>query len=407
MMVSILSLLVWLLCSVRTKGFVETSLPVTALTLSNGLSNSIQSNTAFVQRPTYATTAPVMHMMPMPVWPYIGCTGHCGGGPLGLFLALALCGAGLPLSEDVLLIGLAPRFVGAASMPLRSKLLYILAAVGGAAAADTLTVGIGRALRVNVGVLGEQAPGFLQRMLSAVRKQLVVESKRDNARLTEQIETRLRAATINLGEELRALVGIYDSGNEDVTNDKDRSSASGALSTWERLEASNTWLRRITCNTRTSLAAWGQTSVALTKIVASRRRSQSSSQTRKTNKKRSAAATVTPVSNTDSRFAGIDNRLALGQRWPLALLSGFSADPQLDYGQYFIGAAYAAGTVTLPVQLVLGAALQDWSRILCYVMIAIAQLCRYGPIWATVFVAIADTVKIEIESAKKKKKKKK
>jgi len=402
-MVSILSLLVWLLCSVRTNGFVETLVPATAVTLSNGLPNTIQSNTAFVRRPTFATTA--MNMMPMPVWPYIGCTGYCGGGPLGLFLALALCGAGLPLSEDVLLIGLAPRiFVGAPSMPLRSKLLYVLAAVGGTAAADTLTVGIGRALRVNAGMLGEQAPGFLQRMLFAIRKQLVVESKRDNARLTEQIETRLRAATINLGEQLRALVGIDDSENEDFTNNKD---ASGALSTWQRLEASNTWLRRITCNTRTSLAAWGQTSVTLTKIVASRRRFQSSSQTHKINKKRSAAASlpwVSPVSTTDSRFAGIDNRLALGQRWPLALLSGFSADPQLDYGQYFMGAALAAGTVTLPVQLVLGAALQDWSRILCYVVIAIAQLCRYGPIWATVFVAIADTVKIEIKAAKKKKK---
>jgi len=403
MMVSILSLLVWLLCSVRTNGFVETLVPATAVTLSNGLPNTIQSNTAFVRRPTFATTA--MNMMPMPVWPYIGCTGYCGGGPLGLFLALALCGAGLPLSEDVLLIGLAPRiFVGAPSMPLRSKLLYVLAAVGGTAAADTLTVGIGRALRVNAGMLGEQAPGFLQRMLFAIRKQLVVESKRDNARLTEQIETRLRAATINLGEQLRALMGIDDSENEDVTNNKD---ASGALSTWQRLEASNTWLRRITCNTRTSLAAWGQTSVTLTKIVASRRRFQSSSQTHKINKKRSAATSlpsVSPVSTTDSRFAGIDNRLALGQRWPLALLSGFSADPQLDYGQYFMGAALAAGTVTLPVQLVLGAALQDWSRILCYVVIAIAQLCRYGPIWATVFVAIADTVKIEIKAAKKKKK---
>mmetsp|Transcript_50102 Transcript_50102/g.55905 ORF Transcript_50102/g.55905 Transcript_50102/m.55905 type:complete len:368 (+) Transcript_50102:200-1303(+) len=367
-MVSILSLLVWLLCSVRTNGFIETLVPATAVTLSNGLPNTIQSNTAFVRRPTFATTA--MNMMPMPVWPYIGCTGYCGGGPLGLFLALALCGAGLPLSEDVLLIGLAPRiFVGAPSMPLRSKLLYVLAAVGGTAAADTLTVGIGRALRVNAGMLGEQAPGFLQRMLFAIRKQLVVESKRDNARLTEQIETRLRAATINLGEQLRALVGIDDSENEDVTNNKDAST--------------------------------------LTKIVASRRRFQSSSQTHKINKKRSAAASlpwVSPVSTTDSRFAGIDNRLALGQRWPLALLSGFSADPQLDYGQYFMGAALAAGTVTLPVQLVLGAALQDWSRILCYVVIAIAQLCRYGPIWATVFVAIADTVKIEIKAAKKKKK---
>jgi len=404
MMLSIFSLLVWMLCSVRTNGFIEILVPATTVTLSNGLPNIIQSNNAFVRRPTYATTASAMNMMPMPVWPYIGCSGHCGGGPLGLFSALALCGAGLPLSEDVLLIGLAPRFFGATSMSLRSKLLYFLAAVGGVAAADTLTVGIGRALRVNAGVLGEQAPNFLQRMLSAVRKQLVVESKRDNARLTEQIKTRLRAATINLGEQLRTLVGIDDSRNDDAYNDKDRSSTSGALSTWQRLEASNTWLRRITCNTRTSLAAWGQTSVALTKIVASRRRSQSSPQTRKTNKKRSTPATVSPVSNTDSRFAGIDNRLALGQRWPLALLSGFSADPQLDYRQYFMGAALAAGTVTLPVQLVLGAALQDWSRRLCYVVIAIAQLCRYGPIWATIFAAIADTVKTEIEAAKKKKK---
>jgi len=403
MMVSIYSLLVWMLCSVRTNGFIETLVPATIATLPSGLPNTIQSNNAFVRRPTYATTTSVMNMMSMPVWPYIGSSGHCGGGPLGLFSALALCGAGLPLSEDVLLIGLAPRFFGATSMSLRSKLLYFLAAVGGVAAADTLTVGIGRALRVNAGVLGDQAPNFLRRMLSAVRKQLVVESKRDNARLTEQIETRLRAATINLGEQLRALVGIYDS-RKDEYNDKDRSTTSGALSAWKRLEASNTLVRRITCNTRTSLAAWGQTSVALTKIVASRRRSQSSSPLRKISKKYSVAvaSSLSPLSNDDSRFAGIDNRLALGQRWPLALLSGFSADPKIEYRQYFMGAAFAASTVTLPVQLVLGAALQDWSRISCYVVIAMAQLCRYGPIWATVFTAIADTVKTEIEAAKKK-----
>ena len=170
MMVSLLSVLVWLLCSVRTEGFVATFVPAVAVPVSNGFPNNAiiqqQSNPAVVRRPrTFATITTAMQMMPMPpVWPYLGCTGSCGGGPLGLFLTLALCGAGLPLSEDVLLIGLAPRLFAVGGAPssmmlLRTKLLYILAAVGGTAVADTLTVGIGRAIRVNVGVLGEQAPG--------------------------------------------------------------------------------------------------------------------------------------------------------------------------------------------------------------------------------------------------------
>ena len=294
-------------------------------------------------------------------------------------------------------------------MRFRFKLLYVLAAVGGTAVADTLTVGIGRALRVNAEVLGEQAPGFVQRMLVAIRQQLVVEAQRDQARLTEHIETRLRAATINLGEQLRALVASIDNtpGNNEEGTNNNKDAASGAgLSTWQRLAASNTGLRRITCNTRTSLAAWGQTAVTLTTIVASRRRSPASLQKHHTKKKRSSVSSVSSMSATaESRGAGIDNRLALGQRWPLALLSGFSA--QLEYGPYFRGAALAAGTVTLPVQLVVGAALQTWSRRVCYGVIALAQLCRYGPIWATVFVAISDTVKIEIQAAKNKKKKEK
>ena len=295
-------------------------------------------------------------------------------------------------------------------MRLRSKLLYVLAAVGGTAVADTLTVGIGRAIRVNAGVWGEQAPGFVQRMLVAIRQQLVMEAQRDQARLTEQIETRLRAATINLGEQVRALVASIDTtpgNNEEGTNNNNNNKDAAAgvgLSTWQRLAASNTWLRRITCNTRTSLAAWGQTAVTLTTIVASRsRRSPAAMQTHHTTKKRSSVSSVSATA--DSRGAGIDNRLALGQRWPLALLSGFSTPP-LEYGPYFRGAALAAGTVTLPVQLVMGAALQTWSRRVCYGVIALAQLCRYGPIWATVFVAISDTVKIEIQAANKKKKKK-
>lgn len=398
-------LVVGLLGSVRTDGFVDTGVR----------QNALPSNPpAVVQRPTtFATTTTVRPMLPMPVWPYLGCSGSCGGGPLGLFVTLAFCGTGLPLSEDVLLIGLAPRlFVpGASALHLRSKLLYVLATVGGTAVADTLTVGIGRAIRVNAGVWGEQAPGFVQRMLVAIRQQLVVESQRDQARLTEQIETRLRIATINLGEQVRALVasidttpGNHEEGTNNNNNNKDATSGAG-LSTWQRLAASNTWLRRITCNNRTSLAAWGQTAVTLTTIVASRsRRSPASMQTHHTKKKRASVSSVSTTA--ESCGAGIDNRLALGQRWPLALLSGFSTPP-LEYGPYFRGAALAAGTVTLPVQLVMGAALQTWSRRVCYGVIALAQLCRYGPIWATVVVAISDTVKVEIHAAKKKKKKKK
>lgn len=338
-------------------------------------------------------------MLPaVPMWPYLGCSGRCGGGPLGLFLALSLCGVGLPLSEDVLLIGLAPRLV-AETVPLPYKILYVPAAVAGVAAADTLTVLIGRALRVNSGSLYDKAPGFLRRMLSAVGKQLVVESKRDNARLREQIEGRLRSATINLGKQLQRLqkaIAASDGPDDGSVG----SSASETPTVWQRLKESTDFMQRITCNTRTSLAAWGQTSAALAKIATSRGYEASSSR-----KKTRGEDRARPMLESRSRLAGIDNRLALGQRWPLALLSGFSADPSVRCGQYFVGAALAAVTFTFPVQLLLGVALQGWARGLLYLAIAAAQLCRYGPIWAAVFVAIADTVKTEIDDARKKKNK--
>lgn len=333
-----------------------------------------------------------MMTLPMvPFWPYLGCSGRCGGGPLGLFLALALCGVGLPLSEDVLLIGLAPRLLGAecTKMPLAYKVLHFLAAVAGVATADTLTVLTGRALRVNSKVLGDKAPGVLGRMLVAIRKQLVVESKRDNDRLREQIDRRLRSATIDLGEQLRRLQQAIVPDPRSADDGSDRSSTPPKISVWQRLKASNDFSRRITCNTRTSLAAWGQTAAALTKIVTSR------------SNQRNRSSSIDP----SSRLAGIDNRIALGQRWPLALLTGFSADPEINYRCYFTGAMLAAVTFTVPVQLLLGFALQGWARKFAYLLIALAQLCRYGPIWAAVFVAIADTVKTEIEDARMKKKK--
>lgn len=403
-MASVLPLLVWMLCSVRVHGFAETSVPATTTSFSYGIPATTHSNAAFARRSSYATTASATKLMAMPVWPYVGCSGSCGGGPPGLFAALALCGAGFPLSEDVLLIGLAPRFFGVgapAPISLRARLLYYAAAVGGVATADTLTVGLGRAIRANAGALAEQAPGFVGRLLAAVREQLAVEARRDHGRLKEQIEARLRTATIDLGAQLRTLAGMRDSRPDAPKVVVE----SRARATWRRLAASNAWVRRITCNTRTSLAAWGQTSTALTKIVFTRGRSQSLSQGRNRSKRSNSRATGTvssPPPPSDSLFAGIDNRLALGQRWPLALLSGFSAAPELAYGPYFAGAALAAGTATLPVQLALGAALRDWSRKVCYVLIATAQLCRYGPIWAAVVAAIADTVKAEIDTARRR-----
>ena len=333
------------------------------------------------------------------MWPYIGgCSGHCGGGPLGLYLALALCGVGLPLSEDVLLIGLAPRLGG---MTGASIVFHLLAAVAGVATADILTVGVGHALRVNASVLGGQAPSFIRRMLLAVQKQLVVESKRDGAKLREQLQLRLRVASMNVGDQLRRLTVDFDKKKmEQRSMIPAATEESPPAVLWKRLEASNTWVHSITCNTRTSLAAWGQTSASLTKTITSR--------LWLLDKNNNGNRQHQNYNNDGFLLAGIDNRLAVGQRWPLTLLYGFStlgADDShklQNYKQYFLGSALAAMAVTLPVQLLLGAALQDWSRVLCYILIAAAQLCRYGPIWAAVFVAIYQTVQTEIEAVNKR-----
>lgn len=368
--------------------------------------NSRSPNDAGIVTKSMLSDSPVVmyalsrDAMNVPLWPYVGCSGNCGGGAVGLFLALASCGVGFPLSEDVLLIGLAPRLLATGGdvgmVPLVSKVSLVVAAVTGVAAADTLTVCVGRALRINADALSRQAPGFLRRMLRAVGRQLAAESRRDGARLREQIETRLRAASVDLGDQLRRVVA-YDSGSNRGDEGDKSSSGRRVLSIWRRLEMSNTWFRRVTCNTRTSLAAWGQTSASLARTVTSRINYQPARHKSSTRRSDGEEA----GKGEESLLAGVDNRLAVGQRWPLALLSGFSADPALEYRPYFAGAAIAAATVTLPVQILLGAALQDWARVLCYVGIAGAQLCRYGPIWATVFVAIADTVRTEIEAAKR------
>lgn len=396
-------LLLWILGFVETSSLVisPTAVPVPSsnsnfrgfrcMTHKRAASTSTITRNHGAYRSFSSTPLSVANFQMMPLWPYIGCSGECGGGPLGLFLALTLCGVGLPISEDVLLIGLAPRlFWGINNMTLFSKLLYFVAAVFGVATTDTITLSLGRALRTNSDVLGEKAPMFLRAMLVAIQRQLVTESQRDGARLQEQLTLRLRVATLDLKDRLRRFIADFNSKqwkHSPQTNSQNEPSSSML---WKRLKASNTWIRRITCNTRTSLAAWGQESSSVTKRVASRILSQNDD--------------ATLLLKDPSFLAGMDNRLAVGQRWPLALLSGFSfSEDNLDYGRYFVGASLAALAVTLPVQLVLGAALRDWARKVLYILIATAQLCRYGPIWATVFTAIGETVRTEIETVKARK----
>merc|ERR1712232_1482876 len=118
-------------------------------------------------------------------------------------------------------------------------------------------------------------------------------------------------------------------------------------------------MRRIICSTRTSLAAWGQSLFTFTRGKAKGRR-------------QSLALSSNSLWEAASFGAGRDNRLAAGQRWPLALLSGLSDAPEMQKVSYFLGAAFAASVVTIPVQLLLGAALQSWSRNFLYVAIALA-----------------------------------
>ena len=115
----------------------------------------------------------------------------------------------------------------------------------------------------------------------------------------------------------------------------------------------------------------------------------------------SAASSDSTAASTSSAFAaGVDNRVAFGQRWPLALLTGL--DGPLDVRAYATGSAVAALTLTLPAELALGAALGTRPRVvrLLATAVALAQLCRFGPLWYAVARAVEQEVRERIAANK-------
>ena len=116
----------------------------------------------------------------------------------------------------------------------------------------------------------------------------------------------------------------------------------------------------------------------------------------------SAASSDSTAASTSSAFAaGVDNRVAFGQRWPLALLTGL--DGPLDVRAYATGSAVAALTLTLPAELALGAALGTRPRVvrLLATAVALAQLCRFGPLWYAVARAVEQEVRERIAEDKR------
>ena len=126
-------------------------------------------------------------------------------------------------------------------------------------------------------------------------------------------------------------------------------------------------LRRLTCNTRTALARVGQATQALLPL-------------RKEDRDEGPAA------------LGARLRASSGQRWPLALLAGLRGS--IDRRRYAVGSATACLTMTLPAQLALGYVLGPSRRgiVTLHVAVAWAQLCRQGPLWAAIAVAVKDEV---------------
>ena len=299
--------------------------------------------------PAMRGPTPSMRLKPAqalpPIWPYVGCDGCVGAGAAGLFVALVSTGFGLPVSEDVLLVSLGSRL---GAMRPATLAAHCGAAVAGCALADVATVSLGCALRENEESLRKTAPGFLGRLLRSVGKQLDKETRRDGARLFRDLEERLRGAVDGLK---RLVVGVPPP----PPPPRD----------WMKMFVMR--LRRLTCNTRTALARAGQ-----------------------------AIQALMPLRNEDRdegpAALGARLRASSGQRWPLALLAGLRGP--VDRRKYALGAAAACVTMTLPAQLALGAIIGLSRRgiVALHVAVAWAQLCRQGPLWAAIAVAVKDEV---------------
>ena len=157
-------------------------------------------------------------------------------------------GLGLPLSEELLVLGIGaalPRLSGSRRL---CTLVWLLV---GVVASDLATVSLGTLLRRNSASLRTQAPRFGGRLLASVGQQLSVEGRRDARRLERQLSYRLQSTARSAAELLALLSRAADQPGAGEPP-RPLPPLPGPLQL--------TLLRRATCNTRTALATAGQVS---------------------------------------------------------------------------------------------------------------------------------------------------
>lgn len=324
-------------------------------------------------------------MMPAPptlMWPYVmpmpGMLGACGplccSRPPLTVLALVGAGLGLPLSEEVLVLGLGSQLP---ELSASRRLCVLVWTLVGIVFSDLATVSLGATLRARADTLKATAPRFFGRLLKSIAKQLDLETRRDAKRLEQQLGRRLRATAASAADLLRSMRDTIEPGAP-------TRAPSPQPPPIEPAALRLTVLRRFTCNTRTALASAGQAGPRLLGLLASApRREQRRRRTASSGPSRAAA----------SFSAAVDNRFGLGQRWPLALLTGL--DGPVAIPSYALGSAVAALGGTLPATLGAGVLLrsQGWVVTLIAASVALAQACRFGPLWYAIGRAVSDEVR--------------
>ena len=189
---------------------------------------------------------------PSLMWPYTmggpGCALCCGRPPL-VVLTMVGAGLGLPLSEELLVLGIGAALPGLSGSRRLCTLVWLLV---GVVASDLATVSLGSLLRRNSVSLRAQAPRFGGRLLGSVGRQLSVEGRRDGRRLERQLSYRLQSTARSASELLALLSRAADQpgAGEPPPPPPPLPPLPGPLQL--------TLLRRATCNTRTALATAGQ-----------------------------------------------------------------------------------------------------------------------------------------------------
>ena len=201
--------------------------------------------------PLAAAAGPSLMLTPLAaagpslMWPYTmggpGCALCCGRPPL-VVLTMVGAGLGLPLSEELLVLGIGAALPGLSGSRRLCTLVWLLV---GVVASDLATVSLGTLLRRNSASLRAQAPRFGGRLLASIGRQLSVEGRRDARRLERQLSYRLQS-TARSASELLAL----------LSRAADQPGAGEPPPPLPPLPGplQLTLLRRATCNTRTALA---------------------------------------------------------------------------------------------------------------------------------------------------------